>query len=195
MTDHKQPQWYRKLAKDFQVSADTIAIIVDAMLRGRGEQARFHVPELGGQGIWKRQHGAIIGNGFDEGRNRQATDLCNAIRNALSTEDSRSTLEMQSVTDTSDLMPVSIQPGQDEANWWPKEFGTADARGQFENLRYAYFAAHDRLVVQTSQRTRIFDTGGFTVHAIVSAGGADFMNATVKTDVGEFPLSKLEEVT
>ena len=190
MTDKNYPKWYAVLAEAFDVSEDTVAILAETILRGRGEQARFNIPELGGQGIWKLGQDAVIGNGFNEELNHQATELCNAIQEALMSEANRSTLEFQRVTDTHDMMPASIEP----ANWWPDEFGEADAYGDTDTLRYAYFAAHDRLLVQTNQRLRVFDTTGFQVRSIASVGGSDFMNATVKTDVGEFALSKLNEI-
>lgn len=194
MTKKNYPKWYIVLAATFEVSEDSISIIVEAILRGKGEQGRFNIPELGGQGIWRRGQGAVIGNGFDEALNQQATELCAAIQDALSSESNRTTLEFAGLTDTNEMPPASITPNEDEANWWPKEFGEANALGEIETLRYAYFAAHDRLVVQTQQRTRFFDTRGFKVRSIRRGGGADFMGAMVKTDVGEFVLSKLKEI-
>lgn len=194
MAEKNYPKWYVVLARTFDVSEDSISIIAEAILRGKGEQARFNIPELGGEGIWKRNHGAVIGNGFDEAFNQQATELCTAIEAALSSESNRTTLEFARLTDTNEMPPASIEPSEDEANWWPQKFGKADALGEIDNLRYAYFMAHDRLVVQTNQRTRFFDTRGFKVRSIRSVGSADFMGAMVKTDVGEFTLSKLKEI-
>lgn len=194
MSEKNNPRWYAVLAEAFHVSEDTVAALTESILRGRGDHARFNIPELGGQGIWKLGQDAVIGNGFDEDLNQQATDLCNAIQEALMSESNRTTLEFQGVTDTSDLMPVSIKPDEEDTNWWPREFGQADIYGETDTLRYAYFVEYNRLVVQTSQRLRVFDTTGFHIHSIASVGGADFMSAVVKTDVGEFPLSKLKEL-
>jgi hypothetical protein len=194
MSELNYPRWYAVMAEAFAVSEESIAILAGALLRGKGDIARFNIPELGGQGIWKKGQGAVIGNGFDDNLNQQATELCEAIQEALYSEANRSTLEVQGVTDTSDMMPVSIQPDGKEVSWWPKAFGKADIQGETDTLRYAYFSEHHRLIVQTNQRTRFFDTTGFHIHSIGSVGGADFMNAIVKTDVGEFALSRLKEI-
>jgi hypothetical protein len=194
MTAKNYPKWYKVLATTFEISEDSVSIVVEAILRGRGEKARFNIPELEGQGIWKQKHGAVMGNGFDDALNEKATELCIAIQAALTSEANRTTLEFSRVTDTTDMMSVSIEASEDGANWLPKEFGEADVKGETGTLRYAYFASHNRLVVQTSQRTRFFDTSGFEFHSLSNAGEADFMSALVKTDVGEFPLSKLKEI-
>jgi hypothetical protein len=73
--------------------------------------------------------------------------------------------------------------------------GTPDLLGNLGSIRFAYFAAPNRLVIQQNLRNRLFDTTGYRISNVEAGRTAGFFNLLVKTEERELSITELKEVS
>jgi hypothetical protein len=196
MSSQKLADWYPRLASKYHVSQRAIETLTEAIQRSKGEGARFDIVELGGKGIWKPSQGAIVGNGFNEKLNKHATDICEEIVALIRLYDRDETTIISNLDDTITIPPIILENAPITASsWWPEHLGgTPDLLGNIGTIRFAYFAAPNRLVIQQNLRNRLFDTTGYRI-SNVSSGRAGFFNLMVQAEEREISITEFKEVS
>jgi hypothetical protein len=98
---------------------------------------------------------------------------------------------MEPMTPIKPMKPLApIRKGSEEANtWWPAELGQPSVSGSSDGLRYAYFAARQRLAVDDGRRIRLYDTGNEKISGFSASNGRDL---TLQTEEGARKLSSLK---
>jgi hypothetical protein len=196
MSSQKLADWYPRLASKYHVSQRAIETLTEAIQRSKGEGARFDIVELGGKGIWKPSQGAIVGNGFNEKLNKHATDICEEIVSLIRLYDRDETTIISNLDDTITIPPIILENAPTASSWWPEHLGsTPDLLGNIGTIRFAYFAAPNRLVIQQNLRNRLFDTTGHRISNVSAGRAAGFFNLLVKTDERELGITELKEVS
>jgi hypothetical protein len=78
--------------------------------------------------------------------------------------------------------------------WWPADFGAPTTSGSTEHLRYAYFPAKRRLVIERGGKVAIYDTGDYQFRGALQASGADRSSLTFMTQRERVSLEELKLV-
>jgi len=78
--------------------------------------------------------------------------------------------------------------------WWPAEFGTPTTSGSTEHLRYAYFPAKRRLVIERGGKLAIYDTANHQFRGALQASGADKSSLSFMTQHQRVSLEELHQV-
>jgi hypothetical protein len=165
------------LAAKHAVSAAAVAILADAIESGGGSLAQFNHPELGGAGQWMRGGMLMIGDMFNDRLKARVAALCINVADAVG------------------KMPTREGMRQDRrSEWWPAGFGIPSAVGRQNAMRYAFFPASKRLVVDDNGRISTFDTGE---HVIVGVSQQQSLTqslafTTVKGTLDLTALPKIE---
>ena len=82
---------------------------------------------------------------------------------------------------------ASLSAGE---SWWPAALGRPGSEGDQNGIRYAFFPAHERLLVQTNARIDAYDTAGRQVIGVRQEHeGASPLRCVTTT--GEVDLSLL----
>jgi hypothetical protein len=147
----------RDLATRYGISEAVITTLEAALIHTNGQQAQFNHPELGGLGQWMPGM-VMIGDMFNGALKAKVDALCTEIVRLLAGQ--------TNVSDTTEVLPVSLVRTM-IAPWWPPELGeTPTARGQQNTMRYVYFQDSSRLLVQISGVNHLFDTTGHDIRGI-----------------------------
>lgn len=178
----------QSLAARHNVPLQAVQQLALELGRTRGRAVRFDIPALGGEGRWQSGQRASVGNGFNEELNDTVTALCRAIASAL--QDKEDTL----LFERTEVPSPSVKPANGAAHWWPTGYGEAALSGLISGMRYAYFPAYSRLLLQQNLRTRFFDTGGYIVQGLVQTDVRGFPGILVQTNKGPVLLHTLVEV-
>jgi hypothetical protein len=93
------------------------------------------------------------------------------------------------------LRPMRPMAPLHSNTWWPAEFGTPTTSGSTEHLRYAYFPAKRRLVVERGGALAIYDTAEHQFRGALQASGTDKSSLTFMTQHERVALDKLRLVT
>ena len=74
--------------------------------------------------------------------------------------------------------------------WWPESLGSSpDSAGSQNNVRYAYFAAKNRLAVESGDGVRVYATGDHLISGVSQGQGK---NAVFTSQRGEVSLDDLQ---
>jgi hypothetical protein len=131
-----------QLAAKHAVSAAAVRQLAEAIERGGGSLAQFSHPELGGTGQWMRGGMMMIGDMFNDRLKARVAALCIDVADAVG------------------KMPAPEETrAESGSDWWPAEFGIPSAVGSQNAMRYAFFPASKRLVIDDNGQISTFDTG------------------------------------
>jgi hypothetical protein len=78
--------------------------------------------------------------------------------------------------------------------WWPEDYGTPTTSGSTEHLRYAYFPAKRRLVIERGGKISIYDTADYQFRGALQASGVDRSSLTFMTQRERVSLEELKQV-
>lgn len=175
-----------------------------AVLNGNGGMAQFNHFEFGGSGQWMRGGMTMVGDMFNNYLKGRVDALCSDISNVLVNQpgllqsgsfqsQSQSGGGSQNQTSGSPRGSSSLFIPDPEDNWWPQEFGSPNATGSQNHVKYAYFAGACRLAVRTGGEVWVYDTqnhqiGGFSQQ---QGGGGSI---TFSSQFGTVMLSSLPVV-
>ncbi|WP_445158414.1 hypothetical protein [Halomonas sp. E14] len=81
-----------------------------------------------------------------------------------------------------------------KTTWWPAELGSPNATGEQKGSRYAYFAQARRLVVQSGDCVRVYDTLDHRISGFAQQQG-DQSRLTVTSQHGEIDLAGLPVIS
>ena len=133
-------------------------VIWDALVAGRGGQAQFSHPELGGMGQWS---GGMtqIGDMFNHGLKARVAAFCADLAPlAARSNASGSAASFQTQHQGASPSEISSSPGRADA-WWPAALGQPASSGAQDATRYACFPDRRRLAVERDGAVTIYDTG------------------------------------
>jgi hypothetical protein len=89
------------------------------------------------------------------------------------------------------LRPMKPMASMHSNSWWPTEFGTPTTSGSTEHLRYAYFPAKRRLVIERGGKVAIYDTADHQFRGALQVGGTDKSSLTFMTQHDRVGLESL----
>ena len=145
------------LAQQFGVSVEAVMALLKALMEGNGVMAQFQHPELGGSGQWMQGGMVMVGDMFNHAIKAKVSGICAALSQLLTTP-----LFASVASQTSQNMASP----RSAATWWPEAFGTPTMTGSQNNMRYAYFAAMKRLVLDRAGEVMIYDTQDHQIRGI-----------------------------
>ncbi|KQP33619.1 hypothetical protein ASF49_06945 [Methylobacterium sp. Leaf104] len=150
MTD--QPNGLQAIGDRYRVSLDAVRHLVHALEAGNGRMAQFNHPELGGFGQWSGAGMTMIGDMFNADLKARVDALCTTLAAALPAG-------------------AFVEAPRAGGSPWPAEWGAPATSGSQNGMRYAYFPAHRRLVVEADGRAAIYDTGDHTISGVSQQQG------------------------
>jgi hypothetical protein len=162
-----------QLAAEYGVSTGAIEALASALQRSQGRAAQFTHPDLGGMGQWMTGGMLMIGDMSNHELKAKVDQICNAVARAVASSDAGATA-------------ASI-------SWWPEGFGTPAAAGSQNAMRYAFFPAVKRLVVDDSGDVQVYDTGEFLISGVAQQQSSKQTLAFSTAD-GPIPLSRFKRV-
>jgi len=166
-----------QLAAKHAVSAAAVANLADAIERGGGSLAQFNHPELGGTGQWMRGGMLMIDDMFNDRLKARVAALCIDVADAVGKVPAPEATTRSTST-----------------NWWPAEFGVPSTVGAQNAMRYAFFPASKRLLIDDNGQMSTYETGE---HVIVGVSqqqsrAQSLAFATVKGALDLASLTKIK---
>ena len=183
-----------EVAKRHGVSPDAVIELLGALAEGKGRQAQFNHPDLGGMGQWSQGGMIMVGDMFNQGLKHRVDALCNELAGLLNSQPSLSAVARQSQSQGQSGGGVSLfVAGSGSAGqWWPAELGSPASIGSQSDLRYAFFPDARYLVIQQDGRVRVYDTGEHKLSGFSQQQGGDqlltFMSQFGLVRVADLPL-------
>lgn len=163
------------LAQKHGFSRTAVEEVVRALRQGRGAQAQFNHPELGGMGQW--QPGMLmIGDMFNSTLKARVESLIAEVAGSI---------------DTATPATMTMQPMQ---AWWPQAFGSPSMQGDQNGAQYAYFPARNRLVILRNHQQSIYDTSGHTITGVSQQQSNAARTLTFQTKRGTVTEHDFDEV-
>jgi hypothetical protein len=155
------------IARKYGFSLAAAETVREALRVGHGTMAQFDHPELGGYGQWMKGGMLQIGDMFNDPLKGRVAGLIN------------------------DIAALPESSDDSSSSWWPKEFGRPSMVSGQNNVRYAYFPAASRLVVEEGKVVSIYDTTGLTIYGVSQQQQGNTRNLVVNTSAGPIPADKL----
>ena len=158
------------LARRHDVSKDAVLTLLRALMAGNRVMAQFSHPELGGMGQWSKGGMIMVGDMFNHALKHRVDVLCTEIADFLRDQNSLISTEAEPSQSqgrqgqsggTPANVSLSIRSSAPSygGSWWPAELGVPSSAGAQNSLRYAFFPAARRLVVEQSGKATVYDTG------------------------------------
>ncbi|MGF1526983.1 MAG: hypothetical protein ACFCBW_09340 [Candidatus Competibacterales bacterium] len=182
MNPHDKQRIIKNTAAEHGLSADAVANLWDALVRGNATMAQFNHPELGGMGQWMAGGMTMVGDMFNNSLKQTVDTLCSEL-----------VPYVQAYLATPGLRGTAATPG-DGGNWWPAQLGQPAASGGQNQLRYAYFPHHRRLLVEVNGRQTLYDTLDHHIQGF-SQQQPDTLNLRFSSQHGTFTVDALKVVT
>ncbi|MEP7286570.1 MAG: hypothetical protein ABI947_12480 [Chloroflexota bacterium] len=141
---------FQTLALRYGVSVGAVEALAYALRTSGGKQAQFSHPELGGMGQW--QPGMMmIGDLFNTALKARVDGLATELSQLIA----------------ANAPTVGFEPLSGfTSGWWPSSFGAPNSAGGQNDLYYAYFASHNRLLIKRQGQIAIYDTTGHRVGSV-----------------------------
>jgi hypothetical protein len=179
------------IANRYRVSEDVCRQMYTCLQQTNGLACHFEIPEFGGTGQW--QPGQVMITRWHE-HDERAKDLRAKIDGLCS--------ELAAIvrgSDTSAPAALSRPPGTAPAvghvnlaageSWWPALYGQPRASGEQSGVRYAYFPAKHRLLIQNGAHIEAYDTADFAITGVSQQQGTH-RSLTFASDKGPVPLEQ-----
>jgi len=158
-----------------------IRTLADALAHSQGRAAQFSHPELGGMGQWMSGGMLMIGDMFNHVLKAKVDRLCHDVAAAIPARPRR-------VDDTPEM-----EPRVNQISWWPAGLGTPAAAGSQNDMRYAFFPAAKRLVIDDNGAVSMYDTGDVYLTGVAQQQSTAQTLSFSSTD-GPVPLSRFKRV-
>lgn len=167
------------LAAQHGFSIEALNELYRAISAGGGAMAQFSHPELGGAGQWMRNGMVMVGDMFNRGLAGRVAALCEALAPRVG----------------ANLPPLAQRPLDmaDPPASAQEQFGLPAASGSQNGMRYAWFPAHRRLVLDGHGRRRVFDTADHDIHGVAQQQSGSG-SITFTSQHGPVDLASLREV-
>jgi hypothetical protein len=173
------PTFLDMLARRHGFSAGAAEEAYRALRSGKGRQAQFNHPELGGMGQWAGDGMVMIGDMFNGALKIRVdallSDLSARMRD-MPAED----------------RPEAVLPERSGRSWWPEGLGTPATSGAQDGQRYAWFPEARRLAIETAGAVTLYDTGEHRIGGVSqSQSGHGPGQLRFSSQHGELRLSEL----
>jgi hypothetical protein len=149
------------LASRYEVSAEAVRMLLDAMVAGGGSQAQFNHPDLGGMGQWSRSGMLMVGDMFNNGLKAKVGALARDLAMLVDRETG-----LHAHAD-------GASPFFDDAGRWPAGFGRPSSTGCQNDMHYAVFPDTRRLAITVGGRTTVYDTADHRIGGLSQQQGGD----------------------
>jgi len=133
---------YDQLATKHSFSVSVVQHLAQAIADGNGTIAQFNHPELGGMGQWMSGM-VMIGDAFNLALKSKVSALCEELAEAYRSGKIKST---------------SVNTSMMSSQWWPANLTNPSITGGQNNLRYAYFPQHQRLIIVRDDHETMYRT-------------------------------------
>jgi len=149
---------FMRLAERYNVSVDAVYNLAEALQCGEGRMAQFNHRDLGGAGQWMPGM-VMVGDVFNNQLKTKVNALCENLLRVLSETPTR---PMEPIT------PPGFEWGNydDGRRWWPEQLGRPDASGGQNRVKFAFFRAKNRLLVNQNGHFLAYDTSGYLVNGV-----------------------------
>ncbi|MFC4892918.1 SHOCT domain-containing protein [Pseudofrancisella aestuarii] len=167
-----------EIASRYGLSQETVLHMLDSVITGGGVMAQFNCPELGGNGQWMQGGMTMVGDMFNYGLKATVDSLCTELSNLAANHQ----VYEKAVSKSS----------HNSNNWWPAELGFPNSTGAQNNIRYAYFANANRLVIDINNEIKIYNTLDHQINGVSQQQGSP---ATFTSQYGTVNISSLPIVS
>jgi hypothetical protein len=180
-------------------SPDAVTSMLFSMIAGRGGMAQFSHPELGGSGQWMAGGAIMISDMFNNALKARVNGLCSELSALVQREPGISaagSFQSQSqgprgdVGGESSSLLAGLTIGG--VNWWPDDLGAPSSVGAQNEIRYAYFPAARRLVVDLKEKVTVYDTQDHQISGFSQqqpgSGSISFSSQLGPVDVSRLPV-------
>lgn len=154
-----------QLAGRHRLSVGAVSVLAEALAAGRGVQAQFTHPELGGMGQWSGGGMVMVGDMFNHGLKAKVDAVCTA----LAQQWGQGRLFRQSA----ELSETADRGSGFDGSRWPAKLGAPSSAGSQNNLHYAVFPGAGRLAVERAGKVTVFDTGSHQIHGVSQQQSTD----------------------
>jgi hypothetical protein len=163
-----QPQM-ADLARRYGVSSGAVMVLYRAIEAGHGTMAQFSHPELGGAGQWSNGGMTMIGDMFNDALKTKVQQLCAELAGLL-----RRQLPIGQAEPDRGEASLTIPASAASSNcWWGAGLGIPGASGSQNNIRYAWFPATRRLVIEVGSNLTVYDTADHKISGIAQQQSCD----------------------
>ena len=180
-------------------SPDAVTSMLFSVMAGRGGMAQFNHPEFGVSGQWMSDGAIMISDMFNDVLKARVDALCNELSALVRHE--QGIAATGSFQSQSQGKPTELNAGlsgllapetSERSNWWPAGLGIPSSVGAQNDVRYAYFPAERRLVVELNGKLSVYDTqdhqiGGFSQQQS-RLGSLSFASQLGPVDVSRLPV-------
>lgn len=177
----------RDIASRNDIGLDAVEVLFRALVAGRGVQAQFNHPGLGGMGQWSKGGMIMIGDMFNTDLKDRISRACTALSelvHAMPPASSQSEVPGQG---------ASMSGSDKSRHWWPEELGHAASTGAQNSLRYAFFPASHRLAIDTDGQIAVYDTKDHRITGFSQQQSGD-QSITFTSQHGPVRIAELEPV-
>jgi hypothetical protein len=180
-------------------SPDAVSTMLMSVIAGRGRMAQFNHPEFGGSGQWMGGGAIMISDMFNNTLKARVDALCNELSALVQHEPGIATtgsFQSQSQGSRGDFGGGSsillADPEVGGNNWWPDELGAPSSTGAQNEIRYAYFPAAHRLVIDLKGKVIVYDTQDHEIRGFSQqqpgSGSISFSSQLGSVDVSRLPI-------
>jgi hypothetical protein len=167
-------------ARQHAFSRGAVMHMHEALMHGNARMAQFSHPEFGGAGQWMTGGMTMIGDMFNDQLKARIDRLCHELRGLQA--------------DAGNFVAETPDVRKHHTGWWPPDLGMPTSSGAQNEMRYAYFAAAQRLVVDASGKVTIYDTRGHAINGF-SQQQSTTGSMTFDTGAGAVGLNQLPVVS
>jgi hypothetical protein len=173
-----------EIARRHGVSTAAAHAVFASIQASGGRAAQFDHPDLGGHGQWMPGM-TQVGDMFDTALRARVEGLCTELA-ALAQS---GTAPASGPSAGSPAAGVAREP-----QWWPDYLPWPDVTGGQNDVRYAWFAAARRLVVERDGRVTLYDTGDHRISGVSQSQHASHRGLTFSTPRGTLDVDSLPVV-
>jgi len=166
------------VAQRHGVGTDAVQALLMALVAGRGTQAQFNHPDLGGFGQWSQGGMIMVGDMFNQGLKARVDALCTELAGLVRASPLVAPAAAQSQSQSRGSgagsgVSLFVPGAMASQRWWPAELGTPASVGAQNDLAYAFFPDTRRLAIRQAGQVRVFDTADHRISGVSQQQSGD----------------------
>jgi hypothetical protein len=182
------------IATRIGVSRGAVETLLFALVEGRGTQAQFDHPELGGMGQWSVGGMTMIGDMFNNALKAKVDAICSELAGILRGDPSLIETPSYAGSQRQSNGPSLFVGGSGRArDFWPAELGTPSSVGRQNDMSYAIFPEKRRLVIEVGGQLTIYDTGDHHISGVSQQQSGD-RSLTFVSQLGTLSVAELRKL-